>query len=70
MASQIGEVKVANERIISLIEEECLYSIAIAYSEWLWNEGTKRPVCVYAYSALLRFSILDYERSLGLNPPF
>jgi len=55
---------------MSPIEEECRYAIAVAYAEWCWAQGRKGLFSVYASTSQMGFDMLEYERDLGLEPPF
>ncbi len=55
---------------MSLVEEECRYSIAVAYAEWCWAQGRKGLFSVYASDSNKGLNLLAYERDLGLEPPF
>ncbi len=55
---------------MSVVEEECRYGIAVAYAEWCWAQGRKGLFSVYASTSQMGFDLLDYERALGLDPPF
>ncbi len=55
---------------MSLVEEECRLSIAHAYNEWLWTYDREGHFSVQAYKLGLGFTLLDYERALGLALPF
>ena len=56
--------------IMSLVEEECRYAIAVAYAEWCWAQGRKGLFSVYASTSTRGLDLLAYERDLGLEPPF
>lgn len=44
---------------MSLVEEECRMTIAIAYAEWHWKRAKKMDL-----------NLIEYERAIGLEFPF
>jgi len=55
---------------MSLVEVECRLSIAVAYAAWLWSYASETHFRDFAAHQAFAFNILDYERALGLHPPF